>query len=196
MLFAYSLSINAQEHNYYKGKSLIKTDRYEYNIKNMANRTFVLQNVKNRLFDNQAWKYKDGRQVTHGSVKIGVEPSDINDVYNVFRSVFTEQEIEKMKLGISDGAIYYDDTESVKAIPTDQISTPIYSVVSSNGELLELQINFPNITIFSSIHPDKIFALEQALKEKDRITFKIPDTTKELVDYVIGIIVRVEVSNL
>ncbi len=196
MLFMHSLIINAKESNYYKGKSAIKTNLYEYSVKNAANRIFVLQNVKNELFDTQAWRYKDGRQVTHGGVKIGVELLDVQDIYDVFRSVFTAQEIEQMKHGISGGVVYYDDDERIKEIPVDKISYTIYSVVSSTGELLELEIHFPNITIFNSIHPDKMFALEQTLKEKGRVVFKIPEKTKELVDYVIGISVRVKISDL
>lgn len=197
MLLVYSLTISAQEVNYYRGKTVIKTDFYEYEVVDIAQKRVLLKNTQNRLFDIKKWTYKNGSpNVYPGSVKPGVEPDNMKVFYDAFRSVFTIQEIEQMKQGISGGVVYYDDDERKKTIPVDQISFTIYSVVSSAGELLELEIHFPNITVFNTINPDKMFALEQALKEEGRVIFKIPEKTKELVDYVIGISVRVRISDL
>ncbi len=197
MLVVCSLLLNGQEINYYKGKSVITSDLYEYNVKDIGQRRVLLSNTQNELFDIKKWTYKNGSpNVYPGSVKPGVEPDNMKVFYDAFRSVFTIQEIEQMKQGISGGVVYYDDDEREKTIPVDQISFTIYSVVSSAGELLELEIHFPNITVFNTINPDKMFALEQALKEEGRVIFKIPEKTKELVDYVIGISVRVRISDL
>lgn len=191
VFFVQSTVVVAQNENYYKEKESIKTSTYTYNIDDWGSRYSIVSEEYSQLKKN--WRYKNGEKIRFAHMNAGVELQDISVAYNVYREILSENEINKLKFLLTKDTITYENNK--KTIRSKNVLCITNTcAISLDGRILAMKFGFPNISAFTSIHPDKFYALSQALKEKVR--FKIPEQTKEYVNYVTNISFSIQIEDL
>lgn len=167
-------SVKAQTVDYYTGKTSVKGVDYEYNVvfKIEYNKARVyLKNINNTKFDVP--QYWNGEKVPP-EVAYAATFIDSKQGEKAFRQVFSQDEIAAMKV--------------VKGL-----YIAMGYVISTDGNVIEVEFHFPDNSVLKSINPDKFHMLEQKLKEM--VKFHISKTHKML-EYIKGRSNTIEIDKL
>jgi hypothetical protein len=152
--------LKAQTLDYYTGKSVITGSNYEYKITDK--KTYLLiSNTKNTKF-RTAQHWPDGTPVDMLQIHYAAHYIDENQPLKIFKEAFTPEEITAFK----------------SAGQEQQLIFSIAYIVSSNGDVIEAELAIPNHPLIKAINPDKLFELEQKIKQK--VKFRVEERFKVL----------------
>lgn len=177
-----TIELNAQTcENYYKNTDKIYGKSYTYSVSiNKYSGYIEVQNERN-IKSKQPWYYKgsteyaDSRWATYATLK------DKEEIYKLIAQVFTKDEIDILNEEISK-----------YLTPTSRFN--IQNIITSSGKIEEVIISFHNSCPYTSIHPDKLYELEQKIKE--RLQYSVPDILKRRFEYIRTESIRIDFNLL
>ncbi|MBQ2913308.1 MAG: hypothetical protein IJN06_00435 [Bacteroidales bacterium] len=165
-----------QNQDFYCGKTIVEGENFVYKV--VEHRTFIALFDTTNVMSQSKWFLRDG--ITYGDSRMAgyIEPEDITAVYNMFKSLFTSNEISIIKQG-AEGRFCAIDA---------------VLVVDENGKVLEVDYNFPKIPVLTSISPSVFYELSEMIKES--LTMKYPDYIKKQCSYVKGVSCYIDLRKL
>ena len=171
-------TLYGQSVNYYAGNTIVNADSFIFNVKETNDwlTYYEVENAQNSLF-YQVWKQKGGnypdyRMTTQAFLR------DKNSFYKLFKEVVSQNDINIAKS--------YVRNEKERG------SFSVYMVVLASGKVAEVRFVFGRD--YAHIKPAVLKNLE--IKIKEEMEFFIPDRVSEMMDYIKGVKVYVNVDNL
>lgn len=191
IIFFVAINLNAQHlSDYYSNKKEISGNGYIYTINKDKYSDYLIIQRKNNVKSNLPWYYKGTTEYADVRWAMYAIPIDNMIIYNIFKEVFTEAEINSMK---KEEMNYYKNTFPKMDIPL-VLHFDIHTIVALTGEVEEVVFSFKAIQPYVNIHPDKLYSLENKIKE--RISFKILDILKDRFNYIKAETLKINIDNL
>jgi hypothetical protein len=168
----------SQTEDYYTGKTEVQGTDYKYNLTFKDYKGYSVVTVSNPA-NTKIGKpiiLPSGEVVTVLFSTPWLSPVEEDKVVTIFREIFSEEEICKFKeSSINIGKMFKYDRG---------LYLGIRYVVDMEGNILELDFFFNCVPVLLSINPDKLYQLEQKLK--DNYKFIIYDSYKSRYTYLTG----------
>jgi|GEM_PF-6864215 len=191
IMFFVAISLNAQHiADYYSNKKEIIGNGYIYNVDNDKYSGHLIVQSKNNVKSNLPWYYKGTTEYADIRWAMYAIPMDNMIIYDIFKEVFTEAEINRMK---NEEINYYKNTFPKMDIPL-VLHFNIRAIVALTGDVEEVIFSFKDIPPYTSIHPDKLYLLECKIKE--RISFKVRDILKDRFSYIKAEALKINIDYL
>lgn len=191
IMFCVAISLNAQHvSDYYSNKKEIIGNGYFYNVDKDKYSDHLIVQSKNNVKSNLPWYYKGTTEYADIRWAKYAIPLDKMIIYDLFKEVFTEEEITGMK---NEELDYYKKRFPKMDIPL-VLHFNIRTVVALTGEVEEVIFSFKAIPPYTNIHPDKLYLLENKIKE--RMSFTILDILKDRFSYIKAEAFEINIDNL
>jgi hypothetical protein len=175
------MSLYSQIVDYYTGKTEVNGYNYRYIIEtiyyeNTGGHSIIISNSNNTKIGKNII-LPNGQEVTNVFGTPWLSPQDKSKAVSIFKEVFTEDEISRFK----ERALSIE-----KKSPYDSgLYLLINYIVDMEGNILELNYQLENDPVLLSIYPDKLYQLEQKLKEHYK--FVVPENYKVKYNYLTGV---------